>query len=260
MGKRALLFLLVLTFITVVAVTGCMDEKRKNTSEDNVKADIIDDLQLQYGKKFKIIETKEGGVTIGGKIVPEGNLIECLDDGTKFKYVLHDDGEVDNYFVNMKLGNDYYNDFLKKQLDEVYGAENYVCQVMLFPEREPYSGEELDKYQYTRDSNKQIVMYLGVIGIDFDLEVESTKVAEIYNSIEKVESKRLQVGFLPNKPNDINYFLSYEIVGVHNSFTSFYRDSLNALTILSSRKDGMILKANDIQRLTNMNLKDDQNG
>ena len=245
--KRALLFLLVLTLITV-GVTGCMDEKN-NTSDDNVKADIIDALQLQYGKKFKIIETKEGGVTIGGKIVPEGNLIECLDDGTKFKCVLHDDGEVDNYYVNMKLGNDYYNDFLKKQLDEVYGAGNYVCQVLLFPDYEPYSGEELEKYRYEKDSTKQVGVFLGVNITDFDLEKESKKVANIYNSIENFDMKDMQIGFFTKIPSDVENFLVYETTGANNTFDIFYLDYLEGLTIISSSIDGKVLSAQQIEEM-----------
>ncbi len=249
LGKRALLFLLVLTFITVVAVTGCMDEKRKNTSEDNVKADIIDDLQLQYGKKFKIIETKEGGVTIGGKIVPDGNLIECLDDGTKFKYVLHDDGEVDNYYVPMRLGNDYYKNFLKKKLDELYGKGNYVCQVTLYPENEPFTGEELEKYKYQNDENKQVMVYIGLKTEDFILETESFKAAEVYNDISKIDSKRLQIGYFTEIPADIKNFFAYEINGVKNTFDSFYLDSLTGETLISSNFDGFNLSPREIEKL-----------
>jgi hypothetical protein len=63
-GKKSPAFFLFLALITV-GLIGCKDEKM-TTSKESVKADIIDELQLQYGKKFKIIETKEGGGTIGG--------------------------------------------------------------------------------------------------------------------------------------------------------------------------------------------------
>ena len=118
-------------------------------------------------------------MTIGGKIVPEGNLIECLDDGTKFKYVLHDDGEVDNFYVPMRLGNDYYKNFLKKKLDELYGKGNYVCQVTLYPENEPFTGEELEKYKYLNDENKQVMVYIGLKIEDFVLETECLTPSEL---------------------------------------------------------------------------------
>jgi hypothetical protein len=241
-----------------------MEDKEINTKEenpkDNTQSEIIADLQDQYGKKFKIVEVFEGGVTVGGKKIPTGYLIECLDDGTKFKYVLHDDGEVDNYYVFMKLGNDYFNNVLKEKLDKIYGEGNYACQVMLSTKEELYSGEDLKKYKYEQDENKQVVVYLGVVTEDFNIEEESAKAAEIYNSIEKVESKRMQIGYLPEIPKDIGIFFNYEIAGVKNSFRSFYADQLKGLTTVSSRKDGMKLKASDIQQLTNTNLKDDLNG
>jgi hypothetical protein len=250
--KRILAILLIFILVSI-GVTGCMEDKEINTKEenpkDNTQSEIIADLQDQYGKKFKIVKVFEGGVTVGGKKVPTGYLIECLDDGTQFKYVLHDDGEVDNFYVYMRLGNDYYNEVLKEKLDKLYGEGNYVCQVLLAPDNKPCTGEEIDQYKHEEDSSKQITIYLGVKTENFLLDKESEKIAKIYNGLENFEMKNMQVGFFKAIPSDIEQFLSYETTGAKNTFASFYLDSLIGETNIMSSFDGMVLSPKDIEKL-----------
>jgi hypothetical protein len=263
--KRILAILLIFILVSI-GVTGCMEDKEINTKEenpkDNTQSEIIADLQDQYGKKFKIVKVFEGGVTVGGKKVPTGYLIECLDDGTKFKYFLHDDGEIDNYYVNMKLGNDYYEDVLKEKFDKIYGENKYVCQILLYPANEPTTGEDLGKYSYKKDPTKQVSIFLGVEIENFNLEQESEKISNLYNGLEGFDMKKMQIGFFTKIPDDIEQFLVFETTGAKNTFDLFYLDALYGVTFLSSSFNGENLSPEDVEKLhlTKAELEEEQNG
>lgn len=245
---------LLLFILVSIGVTGCMgvEEKQPTANEektkDSIQSQIIADLEAQYDMEFKIAKVFEGGITVGGRKVPTKYLIECVDDGTMFKYVLHDDGEIDNYYSFMRLGNDYYKEVLQEKLDSIYGKDNYVCQVLFSSDHEPLSVKEFEEYNFKADSSRQIKIYLGIKTENFQLDKESEKIAEIYNGLENFESKRMDIGFFENIPNDIEQFLSYETTGVNNTFSSFYLDCLFGETNIMSGFDGMVLSPKEVEK------------
>ena len=249
--KKIILFVLLIIF-SVGGVAGCMtkdDDKRPDTV--NREEEILTNLQEKYDSEFEVIGVEEEGVTVAGRSVPNSYFLKSKKDGTMFRYIEHSDGEVDDYYLPMKQGNDYYQKELKGIADEIYGEGNYTGQAILFPD------SELDGNENDGKTNMRIKLFLSVKTFgELDRDLEAEKAANLFNRIHDVSSKNLQIGyFFDQIPGNIDSFLSYETTGVNDTFSSFYGDQMSGQLILFSTIHGMDVEQSDIKNLFKTDLE-----
>ncbi|MCY9692052.1 hypothetical protein [Paenibacillus alginolyticus] len=232
-------------------VNGSMlNQSVKKSPQDNIA-----ELEKKYKRKFELVSTEEGGVTFAGRQVTNSHLMKSVVDGTLFRYVVQPDGEIDDYYLPMKFGNEYFNNELKSKLDSLYGTGNYVCQVILNSGDRVDVPEGIDGYRYKNDNEKKIKIFIGVRTDRLDKKAESAKILDIYNNINNTKSKSVRVGYLKTMPQDLTHFLVYETTGLHDAFSSFYSQHMNGELIIFSDLDGEILKLDDIESLITTDLK-----
>ena len=243
---------LVVISLFLLGSTGCMVRSYEPANAEKMLAD----LEEQYGQRFELVEIEKGGVTVAGRLVPDSLFVKA-EDGTYFAYAEHSKDDIRDLYWNMKYGNDYYRNELKSKLDALYGEENYRCQVILFNlvrNSGENKAEKYKDYDYTKDAEVNVYLYLVVRTSVFDLESESMKAADIYNSISNVSDKGLVVGYFSEFPSDIHKFLAYESVGLSDLFSLFYADQMHAELRMTNIRSGLTTSQEEVKALIETNL------
>jgi hypothetical protein len=195
-------------------------------------------LEEAYGEEFEVVDLEEEGRTVGGKWVSNAYHMRAMEDGTEFRYVVQPDGEIDDYYPPMKLGNQFYEDKIKQTLEAWYGEGNVIGQVIVSPGKEIQSEQALSTYLPEEDSQKSIDVFLAIKTDSLDKSKEAERLASLYNGLEGYTLKGLEVGFFSEFPSTIHQFLVYETTGLQDSFQSFYESELLGLVSLFSTFDG----------------------
>lgn len=233
--------LYILVTLILLGGTGCMSNSEGNTIHSNeAQTEVIKQLKKTYDEEFRIVEVEEGGVTVAGRAIPNQYLVESVENGTKFRYVIQNDGEIDDYYLPMKYGNKLYDDILSNKIKEIYGDREVKCQLLF------YTNDNEDAFAPNDIEGKPLKIYLALEASHLDKDMESKLATELYNSILGSSNKILEIAFFRSFPSDINNFLDFEITGVNNSFSSLYEDQMSGRLLLFSNTDGDTVELNSV--------------
>lgn len=238
-----------LLVIGMGGLMGCMDNRQTgNPPASPDQEAVAAKLEETYKTKFEVVGVKKGGVTTAGRFVPDRFHV-LAEDGTYFSYTEQADGEIDDFYPDMKFGNDYFRNELQAELDAIYGKNKIRGQA--FISLAPTSDQRtlLHTYDYKQDSEKVVSVYLAVMVDDFEPEAEAKKALQLYNAITQTSAKDVQIGYFAAFPDDLDSFLRFETTGKDNTFEVFFAAQMKADLLINSRSDGDTLTPAQIEAL-----------